>query len=335
MTPDWLLELLGTAPQPEGARFQLGHRSFMCRDGILREAQLVSASQAQTADAFGYKWRRTDTFQSQAARTMTRNWLVQRYGDIAVAPWWNDYGDRPLLLDAGCGAGRAAIELFGSRLEVVRYLGVDLSEAVDVAAASFRDSGLEGGFLQADVTALPLATGSVDVIFSEGVLHHTDSTAGTLGSLARLLKPGGRFLFYVYRKKGPVREFTDDYIREDLQDLTPEEAWNALVPLTKLGKVLGDMHVTVDVPEPVDLLGIPAGPIDLQRLVYWHVLKAFHHPDLSVDELNHVNYDWYAPRNAHRQTVEEVRAWCAEAGLSIEREQAEQAGITVVARAGG
>jgi arsenite methyltransferase len=62
------------------------------------------------------------------------------------------------------------------------------------------------------------------------------------------------------------------------------------------------------------------------------VAKAFHHPDLSFDELNHINYDWYAPANAHRQTPDEVREWCSEAGLEIERERIEEAGITVIAR---
>ena len=62
------------------------------------------------------------------------------------------------------------------------------------------------------------------------------------------------------------------------------------------------------------------------------MFKAFHHPDLTLEELNHINFDWYAPRNAHRQSPEEVRAWCAEAGLEVEREVVEDAGITIVAR---
>jgi hypothetical protein len=36
-----------------------------------------------------------------------------------------------------------------------------------------------------------------------------------------LLKRGGRFLFYVYRRKGPVRAFTEDYVRAKLADLPP------------------------------------------------------------------------------------------------------------------
>jgi hypothetical protein len=48
--------------------------------------------------------------------------------------------------------------------------------------------------------------------------------------------------------------------------------------------------------------------------------------------MHHINFDWYAPRHAHRQTEEEVRRWCAEAGLEVEREDVHLAGITVVAR---
>jgi hypothetical protein len=48
--------------------------------------------------------------------------------------------------------------------------------------------------------------------------------------------------------------------------------------------------------------------------------------------MNSINYDWFAPANAHRHTPEEVRAWCAGAGMTIEREVVEEAGITVIAR---
>ena len=70
----------------------------------------------------------------------------------------------------------------------------------------------------------------------------------------------------------------------------------------------------------------------VQRLFYWHVMKAFYDPALDLEELNHINYDWYAPANAHRQSPEEVREWCAQAGLEIEHENIQPAGITVIAR---
>jgi arsenite methyltransferase len=330
--PAWLPGLVGVDELPEGARLNLRGEAFEVQSGILRQRALVSERQAQTADTFGFKWHKRDTFESEASLTRMKGWLVERYGDVAQADWWAGNGRPPVVLDAGCGGAMSALALFDGVLERMRYVGVDISDAVDVAAARFADRGLQAGFVQADLNRIPLPDGSVDVLFSEGVLHHTDSTRDALLATARLLAPGGRYLFYVYRRKGPLREFTDDYIRERLQELEPQEAWDAVMPLTKLGKTLGELGVQVDVPEDIELLGIPAGPIDLQRLFYWHVFKAFHHPDLSLDELNHINFDWYAPRNAHRQSPEEVRGWCAEAGLEIEREVVEDAGITIVAR---
>jgi arsenite methyltransferase len=332
VTPSWLAELVGAGTlEPEDA-VTLGGEVFELREGILRQRAVVSERQAQTSEAFGFKWHKRDTFESAAAVARTKAWLVERYGDVAGAPWWHEYGERPVLLDAGCGGALSALALFEDVLPRVRFVGVDISSAVDVAAARFAERGLEAAFVQADLNRIPLADASVDVIFSEGALHHTDSTCEALLATARLLAPGGRYLFYVYRRKGPIREFTDDLIRDRLQTMSPQEAWDAVMPLTRLGKVLGDLEVEVDVPEAVELLDIPAGKIDLQRLFYWHVFKAFHHPDLTLDELNHINFDWYSPQNAHRQSPEEVRAWCAAAGLDIEREVVEEAGITIVAR---
>jgi SAM-dependent methyltransferase len=331
-TPQWLFDLLGIPRLEEGAVAEAGGVSLELREGILRGHSLISAEQSQTSDTFAFKWAQRDSFESEHMRGRMREWLIERYGDVEAASWWDEYGEAPILLDAGCGAGFSGLELFGERLRHVHYIGMDVSAAVEVAAQRFTERGLQGAFLQADIAQPPFADESIDVIFSEGVLHHTDSTRGALQSLARLLRPGGRFLFYVYRRKGPIREFTDDYVRGLLQPLEPDEAWQRLIPLTKLGKALGDLHVEVEVPEDVEILGIPAGRIDIQRLFYWHVLKAFHHDEYDLDELNHINYDWYAPRNAHRQSPDEVRGWCAEMGLEVEREDIQEAGITMVAR---
>jgi SAM-dependent methyltransferase len=292
----------------------------------------MSEAQTQTGDAFGFKWHQRDTFESDIVLERQRAWNAERFGDVENAAWWTEYGDAPIMLDAGCGAAVSVLLLFGSRLRSVRFIGVDISDAVSVAADRCAERGVHGAFLQDDLRALPLPDKSVDVIYSDGVLHHTDSTRDSLLSLARHLRPGGRFLFYVYNRKSPVREFTDDHIRAQLQAMAPEQAWRAVEPLTRLGIALGELGATVEIPEDIDLLGIPAGTHDVQRLFYWHVAKAYYAPELSFDELNHINYDWYAPANAHRQTPADVRAWCKDAGLTVERERIDPAGITVIAR---
>lgn len=117
--------------------------------------------------------------------------------------------------------------------------------------------------------------------------------------------------------------------------MTPEQAWEAMKPLTKLGTALGELGAEIEVPDDIELLGIPAGRHDLQRLFYWYVCKAYHRPEFTFEENNHVNYDWFAPANAHRHPEEELRSWCAEVGLGIEREVIQPSGITIVARREG
>lgn len=331
-SPQWLFDYLGIPVPDDGDKIDLAGQNFILRNGILRNQLTHSATQAQTEETFGFKWKKRNTFDSKASLDRMRSWLTERYGDIKSASWLAEHGDNPILIDAGCGAGMSTLELLGSLVPQIRYLGIDVSSAVDVAAERFSERGLQGAFMQLDITNPPFPPNSVDLIFSEGVLHHTDSTKKSLLSLARLLKKGGRFMFYVYRRKGPIREFTDDYVRDQLQAMTPQQAWEAMEPLTKLGIALGELDTEIDIPQSIELLGIPAGRINIQRLFYWHVAKVFYRPDNSLDEMNHINYDWYAPANAARQSSEEVRDWCAEGGLKIEREVVEDAGITIIAR---
>lgn len=328
----WIGKLLGVMISGEGERFKVGQQQFVVRNGIPRSEKLLSETQSQTKDAFGFIWSESTRFKSEKSLEFLTEWYKSHYGDIANAHWWSDYGINPLLLDAGCGSGISSLGLFGERLKRVQYLGVDVSNAVEAARNRLKASGVEGAFLQTSLMDLPLSDSSVDVIYSQGVLHHTDSTELAIKSLAAKLKSGGRFLFYVYRRKGPIREFVDDFVRDKLQGISSEEAWRAMLPLTKLGKLLGDLNLEIEIPEPIALLEIPAGKINLQRFFYWHVLKAFHHPDMSLEELNHINLDWYMPVNAHRQTAEQVRTWCTDAGLAIEREHLQESGITVIAR---
>ena len=295
-------------------------------------AEDCSPEQIQTAECFGYKWSKRDTYESESMKNLSTNWLFERYcgGDINKLMQWLE-GGRKIILDAGCGSGYSAMLFFGDQLKNHDYLGVDISSAVNVAQCRFEEMGYPGDFLQWDLMDLPVPDASVDLIFAEGVLHHTESVEGSLKYLAKKLKSGGRFLFYVYRKKAVVREFTDDLIRKRIKNLSDEKAWKALMPLTKLGSVLGDMKVEIEIPDDIPLLDIEKGKIDLQRLFYWHICKLFYSPDLTLEEMNHINFDWFRPLNCHRHTTEEIKRFCTEAGLTIEHLDVQKSGVTVVA----
>jgi len=108
-----------------------------------------------------------------------------------------DYGGK-LVVEVGCGIG-----IDGSRfLEGgARYVGVDRSDvAVRTAHRSFDMLGLKGAVVEGDATALPIASGSVDFVYSNGVLHHIPDTAGVVREIHRILRPDGRCLVMLYHR---------------------------------------------------------------------------------------------------------------------------------------
>src|SRR5215217_1703643 len=295
--------------------------------------QTYSEAQQQTKDTFGFKWAKRATYESEAMMEAAKKWLFERYcdGDSQRLTDWLS-GGRKIILDAGCGSGFSALLFFGDHLKSHDYLGVDISDAVEVARTRFRELGYPGDFLKASLTDLPIDDETLDVIFSEGVLHHTDDTGESIEYLSTKLKTGGRFMFYVYAKKAVIREFTDDYVRERLAPMSDEEAWEALKPLTKLGQALGELNVEIEVPEDIPFLGITRGKMDLECFFYWNFCKAYYRPEYNLEEMNHINFDWFRPLNCHRHTPEEVTNYCDRAGLEIEHTNLQKAGITVVAR---
>lgn len=322
---------LGADTLKEKEEISINTVQYVKSGGILRQLSLYSDEQLQTSDCFGYKWGKRDTYESDSVKKNAKQWELDRYfdGDVSLARSFLTKGGN--FLDAGCGSGFSASLLFGATLNQVNYFGVDISQAVDIAESRFLEENISGEFLQGDISNLPFSGPTFDVIFSEGVLHHTDSTQETFKYLVTLLKPGGKFLFYVYKRKAPIREFADDYIRQQLSYLSDEEAWKVLYSITKLGQELGNKKINIDIQEDIPLLEIPAGSYDLQRFFYWYFLKAFFREDFSTDEMNHINFDWYRPKNCHRHTKEEIEVWCYEAGMVINRMKVEEAGITVIA----
>jgi 2-polyprenyl-6-hydroxyphenyl methylase / 3-demethylubiquinone-9 3-methyltransferase len=88
-----------------------------------------------------------------------------------------------VLVDAGCGGGLLAPHVAGKGY---RHIGVDL-RSVGLTQAAAR--GVEP--VRGDVTALPLATASADVVAAGEILEHVTNLPGTVAELCRVLKPGG------------------------------------------------------------------------------------------------------------------------------------------------
>ena len=91
-----------------------------------------------------------------------------------------------LVADLGCGPAYDGRRLGGKGLEVV---GMDLSAGM----LSIACENLSGRVLQADLRALPIASGHVDGIWNIASLLHVPSrdTQRVLGEFRRVMKPTG------------------------------------------------------------------------------------------------------------------------------------------------
>ena len=107
--------------------------------------------------------------------------------------------DGMVMLDAGCGNGSQSVAYTEFGVEVI---ALDLSSGLEHGQA-YRHLR-EGArpelvhFVQGDLQSPPLAPGSIDLIHSTGVLHHTSDTERTFRRLCPLLRPEATFYVWLY-----------------------------------------------------------------------------------------------------------------------------------------
>ena len=108
-----------------------------------------------------------------------------------------DSGDT--LVDLGCG--RAGPALWMARETGANLIGVDLSSvAVEQATARAGELGLGGQsrFVQGSFAETTLEANSADGAMSEDAIQYAPDKKAAMAEAARILKPGGRFVFTVF-----------------------------------------------------------------------------------------------------------------------------------------
>jgi SAM-dependent methyltransferase len=125
------------------------------------------------------------------------------------------------VLELGCGTGNDAARLAGEGYPVT---AIDLSgEAIEQAQARF---GAMVRFVVADMTQrLPFADGGFGAVMSNVAMHMFPDgvTRAVFAEVARLVRPGGLFLFHVNALEDrplrarwqPARELEPDYVAEE------------------------------------------------------------------------------------------------------------------------
>jgi glycosyltransferase involved in cell wall biosynthesis/ubiquinone/menaquinone biosynthesis C-methylase UbiE len=139
----------------------------------------------------------------KVAREHTLEWFLEaeRYRYDEYAPWMHEVmefakhaDDEVLEIGGGMGTDLAQFAAHGARVT-----DLDLSAGhLALAQENFRLRGLTGRFIHHDAEELPFAEGTFDLVYSNGVIHHTPNTAQVVREIHRVLKPGGRAIIMVY-----------------------------------------------------------------------------------------------------------------------------------------
>ena len=147
-------------------------------------------------------------------------WHSSRHGKFVV---WDEIldelalgGDEPLL-DVGCGRG-AVLLMAAERLPTGRAVGIDLwrkqdqsGNALDVTRRNAEAEGVADRVTleTADMTALPFAAGSFDVVLSSLAVHNVPGRAArerAIDEMVRVLAVNGRIALADLRSTGVYRD---------------------------------------------------------------------------------------------------------------------------------
>lgn len=136
--------------------------------------------------AFDDEWARFPTVRSSEFLS-----LFDLYFDLVPEDRMTSDG---VVLDAGCGAGRWAIE---AAVRGARVLAIDRGMSIELANRNAAGSD-RIACIQADLRALPIRPATLSWAYSLGVLHHMEEPEKALSAIVRAVEPGGLVLLYLY-----------------------------------------------------------------------------------------------------------------------------------------
>jgi len=99
------------------------------------------------------------------------------------------------ILEVGCGRG-IALPVLDRLCAPRRLAGLDIDEELLAEAAdNLREHGTEAELLCGDVRQMPFPDEAFDVIVDFGTLYHIARSQTALDEIARVLAPGGTFVY--------------------------------------------------------------------------------------------------------------------------------------------
>jgi ubiquinone/menaquinone biosynthesis C-methylase UbiE len=144
------------------------------------------------------------------------NGVDPEYEEQIIPLAMEELAGRRIVLDVGCGDGQIARALAAQGGEV---LGIDPTQ-LHIDIANERAGGPT--YLLGSATQLPVPDASQDAVVACLVFEHIDEVDVAIAEVARVLKPGGQFSFFLNHPllQTPGSGWIDDFILDP-----PEQYW--------------------------------------------------------------------------------------------------------------
>ncbi len=124
-----------------------------------------------------------------------------------------------VVVDAGCGGGKFTAVI--AKLGAKKVIGIDIGEkGLNFAKEQAKKVSYSKNitYTQGNLLDIPLKDNSVDLVWSNGVIHHTLDYKKCLEEFSRITKPRGELFLYVNGKFG-LFELLQDTIRKSMENV--------------------------------------------------------------------------------------------------------------------
>lgn len=181
--------------------------------------------------------------------------------------------DKLEVLDQGCGGGRYTVswKLLGAK----KATGIDFSSiGIEDAVHRVQNANIQNvSFIHGSVLDMPFKNESFDIVYSNGVLHHTDDWKKGIEELLRVLKKGGSGWLYLIENPGGIFWDKIEILRAILRRVNKKFAQEILksfgIPMNRVFYMLDHVMVPINtrltVKEITDAL-VDYGASDIIRL---------------------------------------------------------------------
>jgi SAM-dependent methyltransferase len=264
------------------------------------------------AESFGFEWNKWPRlqFEDENIGRPMQGHTLKMWEQVTGQYQTNLTGK--VIADFGCGPGRF--------LDIVRkkgskVIGLDMSSAVEAAKKNFpNDPNVL--ICQADILQSPIKPGSMDGVFSIGVLHHTSSPQTGFKEMVKAAKSGAWVALAVYGPGGHYGDKLVNAYRRLFKKLAPTFGYWPPLIYTYFVTYCIQPFLTVPIFKyPANVLKLFFPFVNLPD-VRWTILDTFDSITPSNQSSHSVYevYHWFKDENLKNIEPSE---WCAPATRAI------------------